>query len=164
MHKLITTVISVLILFMCSALYPTCSKCPNDIEENWKFLGLYVSKVSASLAFHSQPVCLWLPFVESALLKVEGGRLTRNDKLIPFSTSAQRKISDDEKKNTYMSLWNVALKSSNIFHRLSKSCYGELVGMWVKWIWAEYWRSNTWSCLVGSGPMDGESFSSYLLL
>ena len=31
----------------------------------------------------------------------EGGReLARNDKLIPFTTSAHREISEDEKKNT----------------------------------------------------------------
>ena len=82
MHKLITTVISLLILFMWSTkqmLHDVFS----SLCTKFQLRGAWVA---------SAPVCLsLLPFVESALVKV--GELreepTRNDKLNPFLTGAR---------------------------------------------------------------------------
>ena len=82
MHKLITTVISLLILFMWSTkqmLHDVFS----SLCTKFQLRGAWVA---------SAPVCLsLLPFVESALVKVGelGEEPTRNDKLNPFLTGAR---------------------------------------------------------------------------
>ena len=82
MHKLITTVISLLILFMWSTkqmLHDVFS----SLCTKFQLRGAWVA---------SAPVCLsLLPFVESALVKVGelGEKPTRNDKLNPFLTGAR---------------------------------------------------------------------------
>ena len=82
MHKLITTVISLLILFMSSTkqmLHDVLS----SLRKKFQLRGAWVA---------SAPVCLsLLPFVESALVKVGelGEEPTRNDKLNPFLTGAR---------------------------------------------------------------------------